>query len=215
MIDYDAFNHEVFSQVPANAINILDIGCGTGIMGKVLKDQNPLRKVYGLTYSNTEREVAIQVLDEVWVADINNSIPNFNDKYDCIILSHILEHTFYPDKVLKQVSGYLKPGGTVIVALPNILMFRQRAKFLLGKFKYSPNGGLMDDTHFRFFDWETAQEMITSAGLKITNKQSAGNFPLGFIRKLMFGLGAKADKFALKKWPGLFGFQFIFTATNA
>jgi len=151
MLNYDAFNIEVFNQVPAGAINILDVGCGTGIMGKVLKDTNGSRIISGVTYSNDERDIAINVLDEIWVTDLNNDIPDFGRQYDCIILSHILEHTFYPQKVLTEVSAFLKDEGVIIVALPNILQFKQRFKFLKGQFKYSSTGGLMDDTHFRFF----------------------------------------------------------------
>ena len=79
-----------------------------------------------------------------------------------------------------------------------------------GNFKYSETGGLMDVTHFRFFDWMEAQKMISSAGLNIISKEAFGNFPLSFFRKILPGVGKTVDRFSLKKWPGLFGFQFVF-----
>lgn len=214
MLNYEAFNQEVFDRVSANAKRILDVGCGTGVLGKALKAQDASRIVYGITYSSQEYETAKQVLDEVVVADINQSIPEIKRTFDCIIFSHILEHTFDPSKILLKFSSVLEDGGVVLVALPNVLFFKQRVKFLKGKFEYSENGGLMDNTHFRFFDWTTAATMINKGGLSITTKKAVGYFPLPFFRKIFPNAAGKIDTFSVTKWPGLFGFQFVFTASK-
>ncbi|MEJ7738062.1 MAG: class I SAM-dependent methyltransferase [Chitinophagaceae bacterium] len=211
-IVYSSFNIEVFAKVPINALNILDVGCGTGIMGKVLKQQRKDRIICGVTYSKDEYVIANQVLDKVWIADINKETPMFDGTFDCIIFSHVLEHTYQPEKVLADFSSFLNKEGVIIVALPNILHFRQRIKFLSGSFQYSANGGLMDITHYRFYDWVTAQKMIISAGLRIIAKEGHGNFPLPFFRVLFPVLGKIIDRRASRLWPGLFGFQFVFAA---
>ena len=212
MINYDAFNKIVFSKVPEKATRILDVGCGTGNMGKALKDQNRNRRVDGITYSDLEYKIAKPVLNDVWIVDINNEIHHIHPDYDCIIFSHILEHTFYPENVLKAFSKLLSNDGVIIIALPNILHFKQRREFLKGKFRYSETGGLMDVTHFRFFDWVGAQQMIKNGGLNIVSKESYGSFPLPMVRKLLPGISEKIDQYSVKKWPGLFGFQFVFVA---
>jgi ubiquinone/menaquinone biosynthesis C-methylase UbiE len=212
MIEYAAFNTPVFDKVPKEALSILDVGCGTGVLGKVLKEQKAERLVNGITYSKEEYEIAKQVIDEVWVTDLNNEVPEIDRRYDCIIFSHILEHTYQPESILKNFSRFLNKEGVIIIALPNILHFKQRKEFFKGKFKYSEHGGLMDVTHFRFFDWESAQTMITNAGLKIASKESLGSFPLPFIRKVVPSICKKIDQLSTAKWPGLFGFQFVFVA---
>jgi len=35
---YDAFNYAVFDQIPPDASTILDVGCGSGTLGKKLKE---------------------------------------------------------------------------------------------------------------------------------------------------------------------------------
>jgi hypothetical protein len=78
-----------------------------------------------------------------------------------------------------QFSGYI-----IIVALPNVLHWKQRLEFLKGHFKYT-EGGLMDRTHFRFFDWQTAQDLLTQSGYQITQAEADGSFPLPVLRKLL------------------------------
>lgn len=197
--------------MPSSAKTILDVGCGTGEMGKALKADQKERIVCGVTYLQEEYDIASTVLDKVWFADINKENFTIDNSFDCIIFSHVLEHTYDPAAILKCFSFLLKDEGVIIVALPNVLYYKQRLEFLKGRFKYSLYG-LLDLTHFRFFDWETAQAMITDAGLKIIFKEADGHFPLAFLRKLSHPGSKLIDRFSLKRWPGLFGFQFIFIA---
>lgn len=214
MLDYSAFNVAVFKRVPANATYILDVGCGTGAMGAALKENSTNRIIDGITYSESEYTIANEVLDKVWIADINTNLPDLNKRYDCIIFSHILEHTLAPENVLQSFVQFLKDDGVIIIALPNVLYYKQRLEFLKGNFKYSPSGGLMDETHFRFFDWKTAQQMIINSSLKITDKESSGHFPLLFLKKLIPSFSKLIDRLVVKQWPGLFAFQFVFVAVK-
>lgn len=212
MLLYEAFNTEVFNAIPAETLKILDVGCGSGALGKALKDINKDRIIYGLTYSPEEQSVAEKHLDKVFLFDINNKIPTFDELFDCIIFSHILEHTYQPEKVLAHFKNFLKPAGVVVVALPNVLYYKQRFKFLSGHFKYSNHGGLMDITHFRFFDWQTAQQLLQNSGFEVTEKKATGNVPLGPIRRIFTALSRKMDSYFLQTYPGLFGFQFVIVA---
>ncbi len=209
MLTYQAFNQKVFEQIPKNIPSILDIGCGAGNLGHAIKSADKFCKVEGITYSPVEKKLAEQYLDKVLCVDINKDLPYFEYLFDCIIFSHILEHTYYPDKILVHFSKFLKKDGIIIIALPNILFFKQRIEFLKGHFKYSPEGGLMDDTHFRFFDWETADDLALHSGLKIIKKQAEGHFPFPLLRKYFPAVAHTIDDFFVKRYPGLFGFQFI------
>lgn len=210
MIEYESLNIPVFQKIPPSAKYILDVGCGTGSLGKELKKQDAKKIIYGITYSNTESEKASKFLDKVFVEDINMFTPIFDAKFDVIIFSHILEHTYQPEEILKKLYVFLNKNGLIIIALPNVLYYKQRLQFLKGRFKYCAYGGLMDITHYRFFDWQTAQDMINNVGLKIISKEATGVFPLYILRKIMPSACKKLDKEFVKLFPGLFGFQFLF-----
>ncbi len=211
---YSSINKLVADRVPSTAHRILDVGCGTGALGQYLKQSQGLAAAYiiGITYSNEEKEVAQETLDEVIVADLNTFNPSSLGKFDCIICSHVLEHLYDPARILRQLGENLSATGVLIVALPNIVFFKQRLVFLKGRFRYE-DGGLMDRTHYRFFDWETARELLEESGFTVTEKIPGGNFPLMALRRL-FGakLSGKIDAIALRKWPNMYGFQFVFVA---
>ena len=110
----------------------------------------------------------------------------------------------------------LEPGGRLFVALPNPLVWRQRVRFLRGEFRYT-DGGLMDRTHFRFFDWTSAQALVASAGFRQISAYADGGFPLA---RYLPGAGRLLSHAALRMAPGLFGWQFVivaepFTGRNA
>lgn len=208
---YGSVNQVVLSHIPRAANRLLDIGCGTGALGKKIKEMNKA-EVIGITFSKDEAELASKDLDRVLIADLNHFNPDLTGKFDCIVCSHVLEHLYDPQKLLKILHNYLTPQGILVVALPNILFWKQRLQFLRGHFKYT-EGGLMDRTHFRFFDWETAHTLLEKSGYSIKEAQADGALPLPGFRQVLPSLSTLMDHAAVKRFPGLFGFQFIFVCS--
>jgi SAM-dependent methyltransferase len=180
------------------------------VLGSALKQELADRYVAGITHSKLEAERARGVLDQVVIADLETF--DFRDlaQFDCIICSHVLEHLRNPGEVLKRSSAALAPGGVILIALPNALYWRQRLQFLLGRFRYT-EGGLMDNTHVVFFDWATAQQLVTGAGLRLADCASEGGFPGS---RFLGPAGAALDQVSLRFAPGLMGTQFVLVATG-
>ncbi|MFM5889673.1 MAG: hypothetical protein ACKOQS_15530, partial [Dolichospermum sp.] len=97
----------------------------------------------------------------------------------------------------------LSKEGKLIVALPNVLFFKQRWEFIKGNFKYT-DGGLMDKTHFRFYDWETAYQLLIQTNWIVTQRIADVHFPLPLIRRFVRPLEPKLNQFVSHKFPGLF-----------
>jgi SAM-dependent methyltransferase len=204
---YQAINMPVFNRVPEQAQRILDIGCGGGTLGRALKQKLNCH-VTGITYSEQEATLARDYLDEVIVQDLNTLDTTKLSKFDAIICSHVLEHLYAPERLLSDLRDNLADDGQVIIALPNILHWKQRLEFLKGHFRYT-EGGLMDHTHYRFYDWETSLHLIENSGLKALSHSADGYFPLPILRKLFPSLAERIDTFFVNNMPGFWGFQFI------
>jgi SAM-dependent methyltransferase len=201
---YEGGSPLLFEAIPTTAQRILDVGCGNGAVGEVVK-QRQAAEVVGLTYSLAEAELAEKVLDRVEICDLNQFDLNGLGTFDCVICSHVLEHLYWPEQLLERIRPVLTPSGRLIVCLPNVLAWRQRVNFLIGRFRYT-EGGLMDRTHFRFFDWHTAQSLVADAGYRLISVKGDGVFPCA---KFLFKLGALLSRAAVRLVPGLFSWQFV------
>lgn len=89
-----------------------------------------------------------------------------------------------PARVLAKFVVLLKPGGQVLIAVPNVLSWRMRMQFLFGHFEYQ-SGGVLDDTHLRFFTYNTADSLLMkdAPSLQITSKVADGSVPLWLLRR--------------------------------
>ena len=96
--------------------------------------------------------------------------------YQAIVCSHVLEHLREPVALLGRLLLAANDHTRLIVALPNVLQWRQRASFLGGRFAYT-DGGIMDRTHLRFFDWRSATRLVEDAGWEVERAFSGGPRP--------------------------------------
>lgn len=212
-MEYEGLNLRLLDQITHPPRRVLDLGCGVGNLGRVFKERWNC-DVTGVTYSAQEAERASQYLDRVFVSDLNEWTPDSLEKFDLIVCSHVLEHLYQPEQLLQRLRPALEEGGTLAVALPNLLFWKERLQLLRGRFRYT-EGGIMDSTHFRFYDYVTAQELIRSGGFRVTQAQADGVVPLGPLRRVLPASWARGfDQWGLRTFPGLFGWQFLIEARN-
>ena len=198
---------------PFQAGAALDCGCGTGGNARELRQMG--WRVTGITVSPRELEMASECCEAVLLGDLNSGIPQeAGGPFDLVIFSHVLEHLLHPDVALRDARRLLSPGGHIIVALPNVLYWRLRIKFLLGEFKYEPTG-IMDETHVRFYTFHSGMELLRSNGFEIVSTLGDGALPLPLLRRLLPALARVLDPFASRLVPGLFAEQILYVASVA
>lgn len=213
----NAGNEGVVRLIDPECRTILDVGCGSGDNARLSRQMGHECKFYGITLSAQERRSALSWMDECWVEDIETSSLDCLSgwEFDSLMFSHVLEHVRDPVNVVTKFLPFLKPNGTVLIGLPNVLFWRQRLLFLMGKFEYKSEG-LMDETHIRFFTYFTAQNCLPNdkSGLRMMTKVGDGNVPQWFLRSHLFPtpLSVWVDRMGCKLFPNLFGFQILITA---
>jgi SAM-dependent methyltransferase len=152
-----------------------------------------------------------------WVADIEDELPEdiVERSYDTILFSHVLEHLRFPAAVVGKFARLLSESGQVLIAVPNVLSWRTRLRFLLGDFQYE-SAGVLDDTHLHFYTYVTADKYLLSDAkeLSLTHKLADGNVPLWVLRRrfLSDGLRRQFDEYGCRRWPNLFGWQVLIRA---
>ena len=218
-------------------LNVLDVGCGSGVHGAELKRIHGHR-VVGVDLSEASIRKASSRLAEAFVADVTKPelYPFFGRrKFDVIVFSDILEHLYDPHDVLTRHYQLLAPGGQVLISLPNVAIWNIRLELLAGRFEYQDTGTL-DRTHIRFFTRRTFQRFARQAGLEIRSRRITPGILrpfVPFIKKVYGGGGSQPDSSSImdsgpyrfymkwfypieraicRAWPGLLAFQFVVLA---
>jgi len=94
---------------------LLDIGCGTGHFLEIAKQKN--WEVAGMEPDAQARQQAEERLGQKIYTNLQEI--EGRDLYDAITLWHVLEHVHQLDRMLLKIKSLLKPGGKVLIAVPN------------------------------------------------------------------------------------------------
>ena len=86
-------------------------------------------------------------------------------RYDHILFADVLEHLYHPARALRRAMDHLAEGGTIITSLPNIANNALLVGLFAGRFTYTSTG-LLDDTHIRFFTYDSFLELARTVGLQ-------------------------------------------------
>lgn len=152
---------------PPNAKMILDIGCGNGDLGAVLKRKYGA-EVWGIELNKKPALQAKEKLDRVFIGpceDFLDELPA--DYFDAIYCNDVLEHIFDPYDVLDRIKWKLSPNGVVISSIPNMRHYKTFKKLVLEKNWEYTESGIMDFTHLRFFTTKSIRKMYKDAGYDI------------------------------------------------
>jgi SAM-dependent methyltransferase len=95
---------------------LLDVGCGRGEFLKGFISCGV--RGYAVDQSAVSRRYCPEA--ELKIADIENEgIPYPNDFFDVVYSKSVIEHFYYPEKMMKEIYRVLKPGGLVLTLCPS------------------------------------------------------------------------------------------------
>jgi SAM-dependent methyltransferase len=137
---------------------VLDIGCGRGLLLSKLRER-------GWQPRGTElsEEAATYARDRLGLPVTTEALQDCNfagEEFDLVILWHVLEHVAAPRAMLNEVSRILKPGGILLVAVPNFGSWESRR---------SGRGWFHLDVprHLTHFTSRTLQGALEASGLSL------------------------------------------------
>ncbi|MBC7413216.1 MAG: class I SAM-dependent methyltransferase [Bacteroidia bacterium] len=97
-------------------INILDVGCGNPSFLEILQ-QNSTANCTGIDFSDSGwkgKNYPDLELHKVSIEDFKTTI-----QFDVITLWHYFEHDYDPNKTIEKLYTFLKPGGKLIIEVPD------------------------------------------------------------------------------------------------
>lgn len=172
--------NKIISLINNKPKKILDVGCGDGWVGRILKDKYKA-DVHGvdiakklLKKANGIKTKAFNLEEKKW--------PYKGNYFDLIIAGDIIEHIYDTENFAREAYRILKKKGIIIISTPNINSYYNRLLMLFGKMplwvesapnivfsKFAPPCG-----HVRAFNKYTLTKLLELQGFKIKEVKGAG-----------------------------------------
>lgn len=192
---------------------VLDLGCGPGILGAYLKNEKNCH-VDGIEYDSASCHEAKQHLDTVWQGDLEDKTweENLEHLYDVIVLADVLEHLRHPEQLLEACKKHLKPQGKILISLPNAAYHGALLSLLGDRWCYGTEG-IMDNTHLHFYTLSSFLELLKNSGLhgQVLDRVQKSLHDSEFSREYADAL-PQALQAAILSAPEAMSYQFIIAA---
>lgn len=148
-------------------MRLLDIGCGCGALMARVRSLYPNMEVYGVELVPEVAKFA-SCMGTVLCGDAEElDFPWEEAFFDYIIMGDVLEHLMTPEKLLNRLRKYLKPGGHIIVSMPNVKHYSVMIPLLQrDEFSYS-DAGILDRTHVKMYTGVEIQKLLLRCGYRI------------------------------------------------
>lgn len=167
---YDQANPDLLYRIPATAHSVLELGCGTGALGRAFKTINPEVIYIGIELMPEPAAKARKVLDHVIEGDISQqafkTLPGAFAQVDCLVFGDVLEHLIDPEAALKKLIPLLKDNGKLLACIPNVQHWSVIANLLSGQWPQEDQG-IFDSTHLRWFTKQSICTLLEGVGLQI------------------------------------------------
>ena len=150
--------------LPEGTAEVLEVGCGRGATGGHLQDTLGCR-VTGVELNPVVAEAAAQRLHRVVVGDVEEAatVAELGRRFDVLLALELFEHLVEPERFLERARELVKPGGRIVLSVPNVGHHSVVADLLAGRWDYLPIG-ILCYTHYRFYTRRTLADWLARCG---------------------------------------------------
>ena len=100
-----------------DAASVLDVGCGTGLVGRALRDRGFAGRLLGLDISTASLAVAEQggAYDSLEPADLQQPLPVVDDTVDAVVCVGVMTYLPEVEAVWREFARVVRPAGLVVL----------------------------------------------------------------------------------------------------
>ncbi len=157
-------------------IKILDIGCGTAedLQNIRMAARGISLELHGVEVDNRLAAAAREAGVEVCSLDVEREpLPWDDATYDIVIANQVLEHAKEIFWIVSEAARVLKPGGILVVGVPNLASLHNRLLLLFGE---QPTAIDVVGPHVRGFTRSAITRFLEANDFLRVERAAGGNF---------------------------------------
>ena len=158
---YQYYVYKYARKIKKSPNTIIDVGCGTGLKLKTLKDEDTqiigIDQPSAISYCKNNLDFGEWIADDIENPEKLSDIP----KGDLVICSDVIEHLNDPDKLIKYIKEAMLKDGILILSTP------ERDK-LRGKQNRNPS----NPVHIREWNNRELKRYLEDRGFKIIDQKN-------------------------------------------
>ena len=150
---------KVLKYIPENGV-VCDIGCGSelklllSIRGKIAEGWAIDKKTIGQPIAGNIRAIEQDM-------DTNPILPLPDNKFDCLLMTAVLEHMALPREAISEAFRVLKPGAVLLLTTPSPSA-KPMLEFLAFRLRMISKDEILDHKHY--FSKQELYQILTNAG---------------------------------------------------
>lgn len=168
LVEYNYLTYKPF----LDGASILELGCSDGLMTSMLIEKSTRYVAVdgSKKYCDHVRKIINDDRIEV-VCSLFEDL-ELNEKFDVVIMSHVVEHVVDPVGVMMIASKFLKDRGRILVTVPNADSLHRKAGVIMGLLETVTQLNELDIKlgHRRVYNWEKLLSDITDSGLLVEHR---------------------------------------------
>lgn len=157
---------EILTFLPTHYEKVLEVGCGAGAFHA---DLNSGIEYWGVDPSESAQRVMSGRVHRFLLGFLEDVASDLPDNYfDLIVINDVMEHTPNHETFLLKLKAKLTAGGSLVGSVPNVRYVLNLKELLLQKdWAYQASGGVLDETHLRFFTQKSLIRSLNRAGFVV------------------------------------------------
>jgi len=153
---YEAERGMLIKNTIGGGKKVLDLGARHGSLTKYYVEGN---EVTGVDFDEKNLEVLKEKFGcQTILHDLNEDLDVLGlGQWDAVVMSEVLEHLYYPEKKVEQISRLIKPDGVFVGTVPNIFSLKNRFRLFFGRPELT---AMVEPTHLNHFSARLLKKML-------------------------------------------------------
>lgn len=193
-IYYQQQRREMLEFIPTHAKRLIDIGCGEGRFGEIVKATLPECEVWGIEPTDAAAAEAKKRCDRLIHSPLDDVDEIPSSFFDVVTMNDVLEHLPYSEPALRIARRILKQDGHLILSLPNVGYYLNLRDLIFKNSWEYKEYGVLDRTHLRFFTQRSAANLLEANGFRVLRAEGINRGKVKLHYAALFALFPRLTK---------------------